>query len=59
MCIIFIQEYYDFGSDVVRYDYVPPVNSPYGTNIIYEVHDYSTGGSKVNSYMLGSPTRLN
>ncbi|XP_041355472.1 uncharacterized protein LOC121373090 [Gigantopelta aegis] len=52
--ITFLKEYYDFGSDVVRYDYVPPVNSPYGTNILYEVHDYSTGVAYITDSVLGN-----
>ncbi|XP_071098409.1 uncharacterized protein [Haliotis cracherodii] len=50
----FIKESYDYTINLVSYKYYPPAHSPYGTDVLVEVHDYNTGVAYITDPMLGN-----
>ncbi|XP_046581733.1 uncharacterized protein LOC124289166 [Haliotis rubra] len=50
----FIKESYDYTINLVSYQYYPPAHSPYGTDVLVEVHDYNTGVAYISDPMLGN-----
>ncbi|KAK3095217.1 hypothetical protein FSP39_011664 [Pinctada imbricata] len=54
----FIKEWYDYNMSLVRYDYKPqPENpSPYGFDLLSEIHDFSEGVAYIRDPAMGNCT---